>query len=284
MKYKRWMVALFAVVGLVAFAGNQKFLVTSPMEHQLEYCSIDNTTFEGGEELVYKLYYNWGFVWVSAGEVTFRVNDNGSNFHVTADGRTYGSYDWAFKVRDNYECDIDKNTLLPSHSIRSVKEGGYRLYDEMTFDQKSKKVVSKRGKTKDATQQQSFKLDNCTHDVLSIIYYLRNANFDQFRKGDSFPIEIFMDKKVWPLKVKYSGKEKKKWVKGMGYFNTHTFTPELIAGEVFKEGDQMKVWVSDDANKIPVLIESPVSVGSVKVVLKSYKGLKYPLSAKVAKK
>lgn len=281
MKHKRWMVALFAVFALMAFAANHQISLTSPIEHQLEACSIDNTTFQPGEELVYKLYYNWGIVWVPAGEVTFRVNDYGRNFHVTADGRTYGSYDWAFKVRDNYECDIDKNTLLPNHSIRSVREGGYRLYDEMTFDQSGKKVVSKRGKTKEATQQQSFQLDNCTHDVLSIIYYLRNANFDQFRKGDTFPIEIFMDKKIWPLEVKYSGKERKKRVKGMGYFNTHVFSPELISGEVFKEGDEMKVWVSDDANKIPVLIESPVSVGSVKVVLKSYKGLKYSLTSKV---
>ena len=54
-----------------------------------------------------------------------------------------------------------------------------------------------------------------------------------------------------------------------------------IAGNVFKEDSKMTVWVSDDQNRIPVLIESPVSVGSVKVVLKSYKGLKYDFTAKV---
>jgi hypothetical protein len=45
----------------------------------------------------------------------------------------------------------------------------------------------------------------------------------------------------------------------------------------------MTVWVGDDENRIPVMIESPVSVGSVKVVLKSYKGLKYDFTAKVGK-
>ncbi len=281
MKNKRWIAAFLVILGLVAFAGDFQMEVIQPVEHQIESCSIDNTTFKAGEELVYKLYYNWGFVWVSAGEVTFKVDDYGNSFHISANGRTYKSYDWAFKVRDNYECEIDKATLLPKHSIRSVKEGGYRLYDEMIYDQTNKKIVSKRGKTSKSTQQQSFQLDNCMHDVLSIIYYLRNTDFDTFRKGDVFPIEIFMDKKAWPLRVKYAGKDKKKWVKGQGYFKTHKFSPELIAGEVFNEGDEMKVWVSDDGNKIPVLIESPVSVGALKVVLKSYKGLKYPLSSKV---
>ena len=41
----------------------------------------------------------------------------------------------------------------------------------------------------------------------------------------------------------------------------------------------MNVWVSDDANRIPLLIESPVSVGSIKAVLKEYKGLRHPLSS-----
>jgi hypothetical protein len=55
----------------------------------------------------------------------------------------------------------------------------------------------------------------------------------------------------------------------------------VIAGNVFTEDAKMSVWVSDDANKIPVLVESPVSVGSVKMTLKSYNGLKYDFTAKV---
>ncbi|RYD61113.1 MAG: DUF3108 domain-containing protein [Verrucomicrobiaceae bacterium] len=41
----------------------------------------------------------------------------------------------------------------------------------------------------------------------------------------------------------------------------------------------MTVWVSNDANKIPVRIESPISVGSVKVDMMGYKNLRYPLSS-----
>ena len=83
--------------------------------------------------------------------------------------------------------------------------------------------------------------------------------------------------------MKYFGKEENKRIKGQGRFNTHLFSPQLIAGEIFKENDQMKVWVSADQNKIPLMIESPVSVGSVVARLKSYKNLKYDFEAEVEK-
>ena len=39
----------------------------------IEPCFMENKTFQGGEEITYKLYYNWGIMWLSAGEVTFAI-------------------------------------------------------------------------------------------------------------------------------------------------------------------------------------------------------------------
>lgn len=245
-------------------------------------CSMDNTTFQHGEEIVYKLFYNWNFVWIPAGEVVFKVEETSDNqYYFSAAGRTYSSYDWAFKVRDFYEVYCSKENLLPALSIRQVREGGYTLFDKMTYDQQRHKITSLRGKTKEQAIVREFNLDDCMHDVLSIIYYARNIDFERYEIGQEFPIKIFMDKEVWPLSVKYQGKEEDIRVKGFGRFNTIRFTPEVILGDVFTEQSQMSVYVSDDANRIPVLIESPISVGSVKAVLKEYKGLKYDLSSQI---
>ena len=62
--------------------------------------------------------------------------------------------------------------------------------------------------------------------------------------------------------------------------STIKISPQVVSGHVFKEGTEMKIWASNDANKIPLMIESPVSVGSVKIVLKQWKGLKYEVTAK----
>jgi len=247
-----------------------------------DQCTIQNRTFQGGEEVTYKIYYNWNFVWLPAGEVVFKVSDKGELYKLSAEGRTYSSYEWFFKVRDTYESYIKKDDLLPTMSIRDVKEGGYTLYEKQKFNQSANKVNVQRGRSKETIKEnRNMSTSTCMHDVLSIIYYARNLNFKTAYDGEEFPVSIFMDKKEHPLRVKYKGKEKGKSIKGMGAYNTIQFSPELIAGDVFEEGTQMNVWVSDDANKIPLLIESPVSVGSIKVVLKEYKGLKYDFKAKV---
>ncbi|MEL7221039.1 MAG: DUF3108 domain-containing protein [Bacteroidota bacterium] len=245
-----------------------------------EPCSTTNEVFSAGEEIVYKIYYNWNFVWLSAGEVTFRVYDEGDEYHISAKGRTYDSYEWFFKVRDNYDSYIDKETLLPRLHIRDVNEGSYERYDKVEFDQTARTAVSKRGRNRDDATPESFDLNDCMHDILSSVYYMRNVDVSEISPGDKLPVKIFFDRKVYPLNVKYHGNENKTRVKGMGNFRTYRFSPDLIAGEVFKEGDEMNVYISADQNKIPVLIESPVSVGSVKVVLKSYKGLRYDFTAK----
>lgn len=279
MKNKLILLFSLLVVSLVAFAWkpNQQ-LVDNSIDTS---CAMENTTFVDGEQITYKLYYNWNFVWISAGEVTFNVKDIESQYYVSAYGRTYSSYDWMFKVRDKYESYIDKASLLPVLSVRDVHEGNYQLYDKVNFNQELNFAVSERGKTAKHTKKTQFDVPACTHDVLSIVYYIRNLDFDNMNVGTKVPTRIFMDNETWPLGVEYKGKKKKKNIKGLGKFNCIQLSPEVIAGDVFKEDTEMNIWVSDDKNKIPLLIESPISVGSVKAVLKSYKGLKYDMTSKI---
>ena len=46
----------------------------------------------------------------------------------------------------------------------------------------------------------------------------------------------------------------------------------------------MTVWVSDDANHIPLRIESPITVGSVKVDMKGFQNLRHPLQSRISAK
>ncbi|MBK8555120.1 MAG: DUF3108 domain-containing protein [Lewinellaceae bacterium] len=241
----------------------------------------DAYSFQHGESITYKIYYNWNFVWLSAGEVTFNVFDEGSQYHYQAKGRTYSSYEWFFKANDDYNSWVDKNTLLPNYSERNVNEGDYHLFEKISFNQASKKATvwraHERGKPETKTVHS---VDGQVYDILSTLYYLRNIDLANKESGSAVPFRIFMDKEEYPLKMRYLGKEGNMKVHSMGRYNTLKFQPEVIAGNVFSADAKMTVWVSDDQNKIPLLIESPVSVGSVKMVLKSYKGLKYDFKAK----
>ena len=244
-------------------------------------CFMPNTTFQGGEVLTYKMYYNWGAAWVSAGEVTFKVQDDGNQYHISVDGHTYKSYEWFYKVRDAYDTYLDKNSLLPIVSERDVAEGKYRLYDKVVFDQATHSATSYRGDSRNDTKTKTFDVKECMHDIVSTIYYARNVDYNQYTKGMTFPVKVFMDGEAFPLSVKYKGKQNYLALRDMGHYNAIKFSPQVVNGRVFKDGSELNVYISDDQNKIPLLIESPLSVGSVKAVLKSYSGLRYDFTAKV---
>ena len=243
-------------------------------------CDTENVSFAGGEKLVYKLYYNLGLLWIPAGEVTFTVRENKENYELKAIGKTYKTYESIFKVNDYFYSKIDKKTLLPQNFVRIVHEGNYTLYDSIRFDQRNNLAFTYHGKSKSEAKSSVHKFNSCMQDMMSNLYYMRNIDLSEMKKGDKIGTKMFFDKEVFPINVRYDGKEKKD-IKELGKFNTIRIIPDLVEGNVFKKGDYMKLWVSDDKNKIPLLIESPVSIGSIKAVLKSHSGLRYTLDSKI---
>jgi hypothetical protein len=285
---------VFCVLNTTAFAEIPAFaqaktwansLKTMPLQAveapNSDFCGISNEAFQAGEKLTYKVYYNLNFVWIPAGEVVFNVEDNGTMYHLVANGRTFSSYEWFFKLRDRYESFVDKKTLQPVTSIRDVSEGNYKLFARQTFDHINKKVAVEQGDARNATTKTVHSFSGCVHDLMSIIYYARNMNPSDYAADARIPIKVFMDKQVYTLNVHYKGKEKNKVVKESGTYNTYKFTPEMVKGEVFREATGMMVYCSDDKNRTPVLIESPLSVGYIKVILTKTEGLRNQNTAKI---
>ena len=223
-------------------------------------CSIKNTTTSSGETISYKVYYTLAGIYVPAGEATFsnklEIFNKQKVFHVTGEGHTYRSYDWFYKVRDVYESFIDTLSMLPMKFQRNISEGGAKSFEQTLFNHKENKAVS--AKT-------TINIPDCTQDVLSMIYYARNIDFSKYKVNDKIPFEMYLDDQVHSLYLRYLGKAvlKTKY----GTFNTIKFKPKLIEGTLFRGGEEMTVFVTDDKNKIPVYIETPIVVGKVKVYL-----------------
>jgi len=45
----------------------------------------------------------------------------------------------------------------------------------------------------------------------------------------------------------------------------------------------MTVWVTDDRNRIPIIVEARILIGSVKAVFTGAEGLRHPITAEVKK-
>ncbi|HRG67976.1 MAG: DUF3108 domain-containing protein [Saprospiraceae bacterium] len=237
--------------------------------------------FSTGEKLVYKVFYNWNFVWLSAGEVIFEIKDEPDAYHIEVTGKTYASYEWFYKVRDKYHSYIDKTTGLPKLYIREIHQGNYRHYEKIVFDYPNHKAYSSTGRSFNKTKTTEIDLDGNYYDMISSMYYLRNIDLKSFQDTKSTAFKIILDNTKYELNLKYQKEDSDFKVKESGTYKTIHAIGDVISGNVFDAGVQMNFWVANDSNKLPVLMESPLVVGSVKGILASYENLKYPFSAKL---
>jgi hypothetical protein len=255
------------------------FLLLLSLETRLtageEFCSIRNNSFSSGENISLVVFYNALGIHVNAGTANFTVTTERLNnkpvYHIVGTGVTNSKYDWIFKVRDRYETFIDTSNLLPYKFIRNVDEGGYKKYENITFNQNANTALSTQG---------VYKVPSCIQDVVSSMYYSRNIDFNKYKPGDKIPFTIFLDNEVYNMYIRYQGKQTIKT--RYGKFRAIVFKPLLVKGTLFEGGEKMTVYVSDDANKLPLRIESPLLVGSVKVDLMSYQNLRFPLTSLIS--
>ena len=111
-------------------------------------------------------------------------------------------------------------------------------------------------------------------DMVSSFYYLRNRlDVDNIKKGQSIDMDMFFDKENYKFKLKFLGRETLKT--NFGNVPCLVFRPYVKAGRVFKERESLTVWVTDDENKMPLLIKADLAVGSLKATLTEYKGLQH---------
>ncbi|MFL5762814.1 MAG: DUF3108 domain-containing protein [Bacteroidia bacterium] len=247
-------------------------------------CPVDNNTFKAGELCTYKIFYNWGAIWMEAGEASFGVgleNLAGRNvFHFVGLGATYPKYDWFHKVRDRYESFADTATLKPLRFKRDVKEGGTVTYDDYVFNQKRSKVYTSSTRGRKGPFLDSLNITSCTNDVMTAIFYVRCLDFSKYKVRDTIPITFVLDGEIFPSYVRYLGKETIK-TPALGKVRCIKFSPKLIEGTIFKGGEGMTVWVTDDENKMPVYVETPILVGTIKVYISKFVGLRNPVNCLV---
>jgi hypothetical protein len=244
---------------------------------QKEVRQVDNNTFTFGEKITYTVRYNLYFN-INVGEVVFNIFPEPQTiagntcFHMSATGTTYSFYDPFYKVRDKYESYVETNSLLPLVFTRDVNEGGYKFSEYVIFNHKTKVAKSKK-----RTQT----IPNNTQDVVSAIYYARTLDYNNAKVGQKFYMHAFIDDSAYYCGVQFMGREKIKTDKGT--YNCMKLKPILVADRIFKSEDDMTMWVTDDDNRIPVRIESGISVGKIRADLDTYSGLKSNMRAKVGK-
>lgn len=227
-----------------------------------------------GEWFKFRIHYgmfNASFATLQVNETTLK---NEPVYHVIGKGKSTGLLHLFFKVDDNYETYIHKNTGSPLRFIRQINEGGHTKDIQIDFDHKTNSalVFNKKHNTKE-----SFAVQPNVQDMVSAFYFLRN-NLDVkgIERGEMMNLNMFFDNENYDFKLKFMGREVLKTK--MGNIAALKFKPYVMAGRVFKEKESMTVWVSDDANRMPLKVRADLTVGSLEADIDAFKGLKYPLN------
>jgi hypothetical protein len=264
---------LFALFGTGLHIGGltaQKAIVSSGV------CTMPNTAFQAGEKVEFNVYYSVGGVYVPAGVGSFATTMERLNgkpvYHVFGEGHTLSSYEWVYKAKDVYETYMDVETLQPLKFVRNINEGGYKKYQTINFNKAANTAITNKG---------VFRVPSCVHDVVSAVFYARNIDFNRLRINDRIAINLFLDDENFNMYIRYLGKEEISTK--YGKFRTIKFKPLTIRGTIFEGGEKMTVWITDDANHVPVHIESPIIVGKVKIDMMNFHGLRSPMTSLLKK-
>jgi hypothetical protein len=256
----------FTLLGCAFIAGLLSF--TMPTIEK----PVKNNSFGLGEKVEYRIHYGI----INAAEAKVEIAKSTTTiagkpcFKIDVTGRTTGAFDLISKVRDNWRTHVDTLTLMPLIFYQKIQENKYRKEETVHFYRESGNATSKiKNETK------SFKVPQDVHDIISSYYFLRTVNFDKTKEGEVIEVSVFFSNEVYKLRVRYAGRETIKTPFGKTkVFKLHPLIPD---NKFFKGEGAMKIWVSDDINRIPVKVKVDLAIGSLQIDMKSFSGLKQDL-------
>lgn len=260
------------LVGIVVLTGAAEHTTSAKAPAAAPLRKMTNGAFTYGEKLTFAVKYKFvtaGYATMSIGATPATVSDRPC-YDIQFKVRTTNSFDKIFQVRDLYRTWVDVDGIFPWKFQQQVREGDYSKDFSANIDQKANMA---------RTTQGSFKVPAYVQDVLSAFYYVRAYDIGSMKTGQSFLLKNFYGKNTHDLRVKMLGRETV--TTEAGKFKCLKVEPLVQEGGLFKSEGKIIIWLTDDANKVPVKVSTKVAIGSIDSELTKYEGVKGKLTSKV---
>jgi len=230
---------------------------------------------KSNERLIYVASYNMSGMMTQLAQVTMSTEIiktiKKSYLHLSWEASTFSKWDKFFKIRDVYESYVDPVTLRPSLYKRSIFEGGYSKTEKYIFGVNGKSINSSSKKKNTPETKKIFAIGSSTRDIISMIYKLRTVDFSKFKPGQSASFIIVFDEKEYPVNIKYLGME----TVSSGNLGKKQCLKLSITAKTnkLKGRDKNLIWITNDTNKVPVLIRFSIPVGTGQLSLTNATGI-----------
>lgn len=225
--------------------------------------------FGAGERIAMKITYAHllaGRAWLS---VDAAEHEGRPALDFVAEARSQGFFAWLFRFRvdDRTVARWDPRGGCSLRIEKHLREGRAQRDQVVTFDPATGVTQVDDRKVKD----KRFELDPCVLDVLSAFFVTRVRGVPE---GGQLALPVFDNGKRYVLGVRYAGREVLDLPSPLGdRTRTMVVEPQLVEGSglfVSEKGARLRIWLTDDARRIPVRLRAKVAIGSVSVDLESY--------------
>ncbi|HKP14112.1 MAG TPA: DUF3108 domain-containing protein [Blastocatellia bacterium] len=215
-----------------------------------------------GERLNYDV--SWAD-FITAGELTLETKDRRSvdgvdAFHVSAQAQSVGLVSvMALKVNDVYESFLNAATLMPFRAAKNTRHGKKQDQGSMTLDQQKRTARLDDGRT--------IEIPPDTYDIAGLLFAIRGM---ELTPGRSREFNILEDGKLYKISVTPEAKEKV--TTRAGTFDTTRVATKSLSGGRESNLYNLKMFITNDARRLPVMLTAEPSWGSVRVQLTSITG------------
>jgi len=220
--------------------------------------------FHPGEKLTYNI--SWSNVF-SAGTAVMEVKkekaeDGEDVLRFISSARTIGMVDKFYPVRDIVHSVVDYRTLQSISYDLNSSHGKRKKLRKLLFDHEEDTVTY----TADGAEE-TIDIPENTQDALSSLYYIRTK--PEFIEGKTIIVDIHDSGKNWAVEVHVLGRERIKTP--VGEFNTIKVKTYPKFEGVFMHKGEIFMWLTDDSRRIPVLMKSTITIGSIVATLTDMK-------------
>jgi len=214
--------------------------------------------FMDGEKLTFEVKYGI----INAAEATLEaktsVYQGSPVWHLSTLAKTHSFFDRVFKVRDRVESWWDKDLLSPYKFAKNLQEGKYKQHRVHIYNHEALTSTYQKWSFKQSVFDNSeMEIPPDTQDILSAFYYVRTRPLSV---GKSVLVNIVADGLYMKTEVKVHRTEKLKTI--FGDIECLVIEPKLKGEAVFKQSGRILIWVTNDEYKIPVRLESKITIGS----------------------
>ncbi|GGF41502.1 DUF3108 domain-containing protein [Echinicola rosea] len=231
--------------------------------------------YKEGEKLTFKVKY----LFFNAAEAKMIIDDNIHTingrpaYKIDVYGKTLSIFS-IFKVKDNWGTMMDTAQNIPYRSYRHIEEGGYRKHEVIDFDHQegtaTVKEYDKENRRIKSTKE--FDIQSGIQDIVSGFYYMRHLDYRLYKKGDVIDIKGFFDEKTYDMKMVYEGRDRVSTK--IGEFDTIVISPVMPSNKLFSGENPIKMWITNDKNRIPIKVEAELVVGSLNMEITQASGLR----------